>query len=86
MKKRERRKRYDDGFAYPEKQVKGVFRKALPDFEVLWKGCFNDYNFDDYHQSVELSGVSCQSLDCASSCRDLCGYTGYGIASVCFRC
>ena len=68
MKKRERRKRYDDGFAYPEKQVKGVFRKALPDFEVLWKGCFNDYNFDDYHQSVELSGVSCQSLDCASSC------------------
>ena len=45
---------------------------------------YDDYNFDDYHQSVELSGVSCQSLDCASSCRDLCGYTGYGIASVCF--
>lgn len=45
MKKRERRKRYDDGFAYPEKQVKEFFRKALPDFEVLWKGCFDDYNF-----------------------------------------
>ena len=28
--------------------------------------------------------ASCQSLDCASSCRDLCGYTGCGIASVCF--
>ena len=49
MKKRERGKRYDDGFAYPEKQVKEFFRKALPDFEVLWKGCFDDYNFDDYH-------------------------------------
>jgi len=30
-------------------RVKEFFRKALPDFEVLWKGCFDDYNFDDYH-------------------------------------
>ena len=57
MKKRERRKRYDDGFAYPEKQVKEFFRKALPDFEVLWKGCFDDYNFDDDEDDFDHDGV-----------------------------